>query len=534
MAGALQSAGSSDSGPMDVKEKVKSLLQPDTTLPFYTYAVKVLPDRDAIEEADKLWSTALFKWQQVFEILDFPGPLGSALLQEQVTSPPGVDSVVLRDSLGIKSPRTAYKRAQTLLQYFSWLQSTFMDWFPWDRNRCLQYLGVGNSSRPSAYKGMTLLEAFRFARFVLEIPIPENLLRDPQLRGRAQRLLAEKPGYKPARPLKVSELALLERSMDAGLDMIDVYFLGAIIFAVLSRSRWSDLKFLQCIWIERTEFDGELYGFLEARTKHHKTATSLAKKQRFMPLVAPLLGVTGIDWTKHWIAAMTVLGISLDDEPFGALCRAPDSEGLLGRRSCSTEEVGTFLNKILQTNSETMVTSHSLKHTTLAWCAAYGLEEPVRTLLGHHELQGAKAMTVYSRDMLTRPLQHYCSMLENIRKDHFRPDESRTTRMVDLLKLSKVQDAADKVVGGPFADALHEKAAGESAASEPPGSPSFAGESNNQGDENHEEDSSEIPSTGSSSSSSSSEGEDGAASNPALHIEGPVWRHSESCCAQMQ
>ena len=290
LSGALQSAGSSDSGPMDVKETVKSLLQPDTTMPFYTYAVKVLPDRDAIVEADKLWGTALFKWQQVFEILDFPGPLGNALLQEQVTSPPGVDSVVLRDSLGIKSPRTAYKRAQTLLQYFSWLQSTFLDGFPWDRNRCLQNLGVGNSSRPSAYKGMTLLEAFRFARFVLEVPIPEMLLRDPQLRGRAQRLLAEQPGYKPARPLKVSELGLLERSMDSGLNMIDVYFLGAVIFAVLSRSRWSDLKFLQCIWIERTEFDGELYGFVEARTKHHKTATSLAKKTEIHAFGCTIVG----------------------------------------------------------------------------------------------------------------------------------------------------------------------------------------------------------------------------------------------------
>ena len=39
---------------------------------------------------------------------------------------------------------------------------------------------------------MTLLEAFRFARYVLGIEIPDQLLCDPQLRGRAQRLMAEK------------------------------------------------------------------------------------------------------------------------------------------------------------------------------------------------------------------------------------------------------------------------------------------------------------------------------------------------------
>jgi hypothetical protein len=62
---------------------------------------------------------------------------------------------------------------------------------------------------------MALLESFRFTRFVLEIPIPEQLLCDPQLRGRAQRLMAEKEEYKPARPLKVVELASLERLIEA-------------------------------------------------------------------------------------------------------------------------------------------------------------------------------------------------------------------------------------------------------------------------------------------------------------------------------
>ena len=77
-----------------------------------------------------------------------------------------------------------------------------------------------------------------------------------------------------------------------------------------------------------------------------------------------------------------------------------------------------------------------MKHTTLAWCSAYGMDEPSRTLLGHHELQGSKSMAVYSRDMLTRPLQAYCAMLANIRGDHFRPDESRTSRLLDIMNLS--------------------------------------------------------------------------------------------------
>ena len=63
------------------------------------------------------------------------------------------------------------------------------DWSPWDRRHCLQYLGSKEHARSSASRGMTLLESFRFARFVLDIPIPEQLLSDPRLWGCAQRAL---------------------------------------------------------------------------------------------------------------------------------------------------------------------------------------------------------------------------------------------------------------------------------------------------------------------------------------------------------
>ena len=71
----------------------------------------------------------------------------------------------------------------------------------------------------------------------------------------------------------------------------------------------------------------------------------------------------------------------------------------------------------------------------MEWCSAYGIDEDARKLLGHHSLSGGKALAVYSRDLLNRPLQLCCGMLRNIRLDHFRPDESRTSRLIDALKL---------------------------------------------------------------------------------------------------
>ena len=522
------SSASGDASEAAEKSMARSSIGQELKLPFFSYAIKVLPDRNALEETEKVWSHALFKWQQIFEVLGYPGQLGREILQEQVESNPNAEGMALRDSLGIKSPRTALKRAQTLLQYFSWLQMHVVEWDPWNRSHCLQYLQQDGHSRPSASRGMTLLEAFRFARYVLGIEIPDHLLCDPQLRGRAQRLMAEKASYKPARPLKVSEVALLETSMQEPLDPIDKYMLGAVIFAILSRSRWSDLKFIDQIWIDKMEYKGELYGFVEACTKHHKTATTLAKKQLYMPLVAPVLGVTSVDWTKHCVQACDSLGIDFQDQPFGALCRAASHGGVLCKRPCTTEEIGTFLNRMLKTNVENAITSHSLKHTTLSWCAAYGLDEPSRTLLGHHELQGAKAMTVYSRDLLTRPLQLYCSMLSNIRLDHFRPDVSRTSRMVDLLKIAEQVKEPGRQTPMEFVDPQELAAAEPSEEAVEHASPMDAAVGQKHAERSDDEASSEIPSTGSSSSDSSSESEAEGANPLGLHIEGPVWRNIKS------
>ena len=526
MSAPASGAETPDQEGMEERPTVKSLVRSDASLPFYSFAIRVVQDRDIFMEEAVLWEKAIWKWLQIFEILGFPGMLGHALLSEQVDTTLASQSVVLRDALGIKSPRTALKRAQTFLRYFSWLQSNFQDWDPWNRAMCLQYIGQVGARAGPASKGITLLEALRFGRYVMDLPIPEGLLSDPQLRGRAQRLMISKDAYHPARPLRATELATLERAMDAGLDLRDVYILGSVIFAVLSRSRWSDLKHVDQFWIERAEFNGEPFGFVEARTKFHKTATNLAKKQRYMPLVAPLLGVTETDWSRHWVRAMLELKVDINVEPFGAICRAPAHDGTLCARSCTSEEVGVFVNKFLRTGEGNSISSHSFKHTTLVWCSAYGLDEPSRTLLGHHELQGARSMAVYSRDMLTRPLQLYCSMLANIRKDHFRPDESRTSRMLDLLKISENQVAPqERTMSGAAQTGMQQTGDAADDDGYAPSTPMDTERKSSTAGDPVDDESSGIASSSSSSDDSSSECVENATR---VDIPGPVWRNRRS------
>ena len=173
-----------------------------------------------------------------------------------------------------------------------------------------------------------------------------------------------------------------------------------------------------------------------------------------MPLVCPVLGISGVDWIQHWVETFDSFGISMEQVPFGPICRAPGTDGELCERGCTSDEITAFVNVLLKDGPR--VTSHSLKHTTLSWSSAYGIDEESRTLLGHHALPGSKALMVYSRDMLTKPLHVYCSMLVNIRRDHFRPDESRSSRIIDLMKIQSGDLAKEGVslVGGSAAPTL--------------------------------------------------------------------------------
>ena len=114
------SAATASDGVERVAERTmaESSISRDPNLPFYSLVVKVFPAGDAMEENDKLWNQALYNWRQVSEILDHPGQLGRELLQGQVATDPGSVSVVLRDPSGIKSPRTAFKRAQNFSAVF--------------------------------------------------------------------------------------------------------------------------------------------------------------------------------------------------------------------------------------------------------------------------------------------------------------------------------------------------------------------------------------------------------------------------------
>ena len=149
---------------------------------------------------------------------------------------------------------------------------------------CIQYMGQTGNQVQAAYKDITLLEALIFSKHWMDLPIPEVLLSDPQLRCRSQRLMIAKDIYHPARPLKASELALLEKAMEAVLDTRDVYLLRAVIYAAWSISRWSDTRYVDQFWVEHAGCNGELFGLVGAKAIFIRRPRVLQRSRGICPL----------------------------------------------------------------------------------------------------------------------------------------------------------------------------------------------------------------------------------------------------------
>ncbi|CAE7737917.1 unnamed protein product [Symbiodinium sp. CCMP2592] len=371
------------------------------------------------DEDDHLWVLAVNKWCCIFSLAQSdPGQVGEQAAQCLIAEGESARDELIRDVFGIKSPRTATKRANSLLRCLRWhLRERRAAW-PWD---CDSFTDFVKSLGVAASAVTGLFEAMNFAHHVMGMPFCKEILEDRRLQGRAKRLEGDRAEVKQQDPLSVECVAKLEKLVASNtLCDADTYVLGGIVFCLYSRSRWSDLRNLLCIWVD-FESEDHLSGFVEARTRDHKTSNTAQTKRRAMPLVAPFPGVTDANWVGAWWNAGLRLGVQWDADSFGPLVRAPDAEGQLCKRRCTSSEAGDMLCNALDLDGDQRRTSHVLKGTTLAWVGKRGFGERDGLLLGHHA-PGSGSLACYSRELLSAPLRAYRAMLAEIRTNVFRPD----------------------------------------------------------------------------------------------------------------
>ena len=301
---------------------------------------------------------------------------------------------------------------------------------PFSEECIWRYLQHLRDNAAPGTKGSAALSAFRFAHHLLGFDGLGPALTSRRLIGICEIMMAKKRILKQALVLTVAQVKGLHRALrDQTLHAFDRAVIAYILFALYGRCRNSDLLMIHSL---EPDYSGS-GGFVTIQTCNHKTGRAAMLKARLLPIVIPARGVDGSVWVADALQALSFVGAMLDTPIDGPLLRAPsdDASGFM-QRGLRASEVSTMLRRFVGSpdpvpGSECeIISSHSLKATTLSWCARFGLSPAIRSLLGRHASSLNETYAIYSRDLACSPAAELQKVIDAIAEGRFLPDSQRS------------------------------------------------------------------------------------------------------------
>ena len=394
---------------------------------IYPSFVKSLSDKDYVTKHSSLMDAAIKKLLIVLRHCMLASVAGRQILASKGGDTEEEAVKILTAIVGVKSPATVVKRANSLLSYLRWAaRQLASEVNPFEEQHIWAYFSWLKEVGAAATRASSCLSAIRFGVHVLGMETLGPCLSSRRLAGLSEILLAGKPLLKQATPLTVNQVILIHKALnDTGKHPYDRAFSAYCLIALYGRCRHSDL---QCIHSAKLDV-GKGCSFLEITTSNHKTGRSAEKKSKLLPILIPGIGVNGEHWLTLACKALEDVGAPLEDVHEGPLLPAPDQEpGMLLKRGLTSSETTGMLRAVtlsldqLNSDGRLEVSSHSLKSTTLSWCAKYGLSGATRSILGRHSGSLVDTYTIYSRDLTVAPTRELQSVIVEISEGRFMPD----------------------------------------------------------------------------------------------------------------
>lgn len=330
---------------------------------------------------------------------------------------------------GLKSPNTLMKRLCAIKLFNQWLIRNYTEtWLPLQEHRVWSYIRSLRETNAPASRAVSLLESIRFCHYTLRVDGSLDILESLRVKGLASQLFASKKPWRPSDVLTVNDVEFLHHSfMDSTKSDIDRVFIGHLLHMLYARarSRFSDLLAVTDLFLDSEE------AFLEVNAALHKGARSLDAKSKLLPIVAPAVGINGENWAKVYLDLRGVVGLRNPKEVPMPMLVAPN-KGVQGwtDRYITSQELNHFIKRLFSAGGRPIagrkITTHSMKATTLSWCAKLGVQEEHRAILARHVKSVQGATVLYSRDLITSARRSLTSVLSPIRDKGFHPDKTRS------------------------------------------------------------------------------------------------------------
>ena len=226
---------------------------------------------DEAEIHECSWQIALEKWYIVFARGREAWPKGYDI--DDIIANRGVGG--LRPIFGTRSHNTVVKRANSIIRYTHWfIKNRFsVNPFPISNTDLEDYLEALQFEGASPSAANSFIEAIRFCDKVLNIQGLSDT-KSPKGLNLSELANSNRREKRQARTLTVQEVKSLESFMaDEKNVMIDRFACGCFLFALFSRSRWSDLRCVYGFASDIIEIDGKIAGYLEYKTRSHNSET---------------------------------------------------------------------------------------------------------------------------------------------------------------------------------------------------------------------------------------------------------------------
>ena len=438
-----------DSSPVEQSESSKRQKPQSSVATSWQQIVKSSIEESWTEMRDAQFQTALRRWLDV--ILQLPD---TCLVVLQLKQLKDVSSQLrmMRDLFVKKAPQTLLQRCHSFLRFVQYLKDAGES-FPGTESGLYAFLCDLRASGAPTSNMQSIMQSLNFAQHVIGLPELMPLILSKRCLGSVGK--RNEGPKRQASPFKLVEiLSLHEVLNDSSEDLWTRVFVGTVLMAIYSRSRWTDMQHAESL-----DLDVDMFGdaaFAELKITNHKCQESTAFRNIFLCAVAPGLGVSEKPWIAEWVNVRNLLGINFSaGHP---TLPAPDSEGSPTRRPLSTDEMKRWVRLVLESKGHSIedrrLTSHSCKCTVLSWLAKHGDDWTDRMALGGH-VSFMKSTVIYSRDVMARPLRVLEALLLDIRLRCFLPDETRSGRFRRASQ-SAFGDMPDNKLDASGEPSLHE------------------------------------------------------------------------------
>ena len=362
----------------------------------------------------------------------------------------------MMSAMAPKATTTLSKRLSSMSRFVLWCIKNGKGLFPLEEPSLYDYLKhLKALPKSSPSSGKAFLESLRFAGGVLGLKSDEYALRSTRVSGLAEELARSAPVVVQADALTVMQVCKLERMIKSVPSVCDRVLLGGMLALLYSCGRASDGdRTVRILWdlvdeslLDRIEGPP---GFIELGVLASKGAKSLRLRRQLLPLIIPMVSVSGVPWWEHWSKSRKDLDMSVEGDLNFPLLPGFTAEGKPTMRSMCASEISKLLRDFLGEPhlSRNTVRSHSLKATILSWMSKFGSALPLRRLAGHHLDSTSKSPETYSRDSMAPVMTEISKIIQQIAKQQFLPDATRSGRFLKPSSLQAEIPNDGSTVGG--------------------------------------------------------------------------------------